>query len=658
MLRFRSLSIAFLLFSRTLCAQQADTLSAAQALSVKYVPVVAPAEQVYLPGAVAVPARTADVLRRFTGVQVKDYGGVGGLKTVNVRSLGSEHAGIFLDGIQIDNAQNMQVDLGRLSTDGLGSIALYNGAKTSRLQTAKSYAAGAAVYLETDRSPCREWRLRLQGGSFGTFNPSVQWYRRIGRVTLRTGAEFLTSDGRYRFPFYDTTLARENGDIKSLRLEARLDGETRNGTWRLHAYSYGSERGFPGPVIRRGAGLPFSAERQADQDFFIQGIWQEEWTERWATALRCKYADNYTHYDTHPERNPMALPYNLHYRQRSGYLSVAQSFNVTGTWSVDASADVQYNTLDADVGQFVSPDRFTFAGALATRLILGKFRAAAHLVWQGAQDRFDHPQAGGWSRKNSFRDAWMPSSSMSWQPCRALELSAFVKRIFRLPSFNDLYYTQMGNASLAPESAFQTGADLRHDGRMGSCLTWEVRISPYFNRVSDKIVAIPTVSQFRWTMLNIGRADIAGLDAKADVGFCRSGWSAGLTLRYSLQQALDHSIPGSATWGNQLPYIPRHSGGADLSLSRAGWTLCWTASLVGGRWSRTANIPDYHIAPWTLSTVSLEKKIVAAFLQHGGTVPELKAGVTVDNVFDTPYQVVQGYPMPGRSCMLSLILEW
>ena len=135
----------------SLQAQEADTLAAASVWSVQVYPVVKPAESVYLPGAKAAPAQVADVLRRFTGVQVKDYGGVGGLKTVNVRSLGSEHVGIFLDGVQVDNAQNMQVDLGRFSTDGLAMISLYNGQKTKRLQTAKEYASGAAVHLDSER---------------------------------------------------------------------------------------------------------------------------------------------------------------------------------------------------------------------------------------------------------------------------------------------------------------------------------------------------------------------------------------------------------------------------------------------------------------------------------------------------------------------------
>lgn len=71
----------------------------------------------------------ADALRYFSGVQIKDYGGIGGLKTVNIRSMGSHHVGVFYDGIELGNAQNGVVDLGRFSLDNMEVISLYNGQK-------------------------------------------------------------------------------------------------------------------------------------------------------------------------------------------------------------------------------------------------------------------------------------------------------------------------------------------------------------------------------------------------------------------------------------------------------------------------------------------------------------------------------------------------
>ena len=69
----------------------------------------------------------ADALRYFAGVQVKDYGGVGGIKTVNIRSMGTNHTGVVYDGVELGNAQNGQIDLGQFSLDKMASISLYNG---------------------------------------------------------------------------------------------------------------------------------------------------------------------------------------------------------------------------------------------------------------------------------------------------------------------------------------------------------------------------------------------------------------------------------------------------------------------------------------------------------------------------------------------------
>ena len=44
----------------------------------------------------------ADALKYFAGVQMKDYGGLGGLKTINVRSMGAQHVGIYIDGTQAE----------------------------------------------------------------------------------------------------------------------------------------------------------------------------------------------------------------------------------------------------------------------------------------------------------------------------------------------------------------------------------------------------------------------------------------------------------------------------------------------------------------------------------------------------------------------------
>ena len=97
----------------------------------------------------------ADALRYFSGLQIKDYGGVGGLKTVNIRSMGTNHLGIFYDGIELGNAQNGQIDLGQLSLDNVEEITLYNGQKSAIFQPATDFGNAGSVYIRTRTPRCR-----------------------------------------------------------------------------------------------------------------------------------------------------------------------------------------------------------------------------------------------------------------------------------------------------------------------------------------------------------------------------------------------------------------------------------------------------------------------------------------------------------------------
>ena len=91
----------------------------------------------------------ADALRYFAGVQLKDYGGVGGIKTINIRSMGSQHTAVYYNGVQLGNAQNGQVDLGRFSLDNMEEIQLFNGQKSDIFQSAREFGAAGNVYLTT-----------------------------------------------------------------------------------------------------------------------------------------------------------------------------------------------------------------------------------------------------------------------------------------------------------------------------------------------------------------------------------------------------------------------------------------------------------------------------------------------------------------------------
>lgn len=214
----------------------------------------------------------ADALKYFAGAQIKDYGGLGGLKTVNVRSLGAQHVGVFIDGVRISNAQNGTVDLGKYSLSTLESVSLYNANKLDFCQSPSEYSSGATVYMRTRRPVCDSITALAGMGSFGT------WRGRATAEFARRGwsgfvdGEYLSTRGdypfRYKSEYEDTVGRRRNSDIRYTRAEAALFKKG----FSSHLYAYISERGCPGESCAAsptssptsaGSGTPTSSPRQA-----------------------------------------------------------------------------------------------------------------------------------------------------------------------------------------------------------------------------------------------------------------------------------------------------------------------------------------------------------------------------------------------------------
>lgn len=597
----------------------------------------------------------ADALRYFSGIQLKDYGGVGGVKTLDIRSMGTNHLGVFYDGIQLGNAQNGQIDLGKYSLDNIEEISLYNGQKSRILQPAKDFGSSGSVYISTRRprfSAGKRYNANVtfRTGSFGLVNPSTRVEYRLSRsVSLSANTEFTYANGRYRFRYrkvysdgtlaWDTTATRRNGDIHALRAEAALFGTLPSGKWMSKLYYYDSERGIPGAIVNN---VWKNSQRQWDRNFFTQSTFQKQLTDRYELLAGAKYARDYMHY-LNPDTTLMYI--NNRFNQDELYVTVAQKYALSRHWEASLSTDYQWNHLNADLANFAHPSRYTLLAALATAIDLRTFKAQGSVlgtfVW-------DH------TRISSSRLArFTPAVFCSYAPWGddGLAVRAFFKRAFRMPTFNDLYYTDIGNASLKPEYATQYNLGLDWRPTFGASLFTYLHLSAdaYHNRISDKIIAVPKgTGQYRWMMMNIGRVRIWGLDVAAQTEM-RLPADITLTgrLSYTYQSARDYTDPSdcldaAGTYKGQIAYIPRHSGSATAGADWRGLHLNYSFIYAGERWTNSSNIPQNHVQPWYTHDLS------ASWTQAVGAVT-LRLTAEVNNLLDQQYEVIENYPMPGRN---------
>jgi len=594
----------------------------------------------------------ADAMRYFSGVQLKDYGGIGGLKTVDIRSMGSNHTGVFLDGVALSNAQNGQVDLGKYALDNIEEISLLSGQNPNLLQPAKAVASASSIFLKTktpsfDSKKHYALNTELKIGDFGLVNPNISYQQRINNnLWTSVSTSYIRANGRYKFRLtngvFDTTAVRSNGDVERFRLQAGLFGKTKDSaTWNVQAYSFLSERGLPGAIISNKFDYH---QRIWDKNFFLQGNFQKR-LDKFELLLNAKLAYDQTRY-IDPEYIRIDGYLDNRFYEKEAYLSAALKYNVTTQWQLALASDYQLQDLDANLYRFAYPTRHSFLNAVSAAYTTNRLTLQGNLLSTTIREEVQAFEAGG------NKQVFSPTFMFSWKVFedQAFRIRGFYKDIFRMPTFNDLYYTFSGNTLLRPEYTKQydlgfTYATVFDQSRFKYL---EFQADAYYNTVKDKIIAQPGANLFRWIMYNVSRVEVKGLEANVKTGVdLAKSLHLGLGFNYTYQQAIDVTDKSDESYRNQIPYIPKHSGSFLGRLDYKQWKLNYSFIYTGSRYNQRANLIYNYMQPWYTHDAAIGYTFAIAKQQFEITGE-------VNNLLNQYYDVVPNFPMPGRNYRLTL----
>ena len=578
----------------------------------------------------------ADALKYFAGVQIKDYGGLGGLKTVNVRSMGAQHVGVFIDGIRITNAQNGTVDLGKYSLSTLESVQLYNANKLDACQSASEFASGATVYLRTRRPQCDSLTLLAGAGSFNT------WRGRANAQFARRGwsgfvdAEYLYSKGnypfRYKSEYEDTVGHRRNSDIEYWRVETALF----KGGFSGHAYLYVSERGCPGGIVRRLSDKYTNIGREWDTDMFVQGSWDHSFGGIHRLRFNMRYAHEYLRYNTDYPDNQNTARADNHFWQNDAYAAAAYSLRPLPFLNINVSYDARMSWLDCDMRNFRVVRRLDQKAVAAAQFSKFGVRAAASLLYQHYRDH-TRVTAGAARPVSKFT----PSFNLGYN-LFGVDLRAWYKCIFRAPTLNDLYYTQAGNRNLKPEYTRQWDVGAEY-GRTWGPWSATVQADGYINHIDNRIVCLPLRGTYTWSMMNYGKTYCRGLNATLSGRYTPDDWNFSLLGSITWQKDVNRTNPDDPdTYNLPICYSPRLSTGMTAI---AGWrTVSLTVShLHVGKRMWSYGDPEDVLKPYN----NVDMKLTGQWRQF-------TASLEVNDVFDVQYEHIPRYPMPGRQFKFTL----
>lgn len=589
----------------------------------------------------------SDAVKHFAGTSVRDYGGIGGMKTVSVRNLGAHHTAVSYDGITVSDTQAGQIDIARFSLDNVSEVSMVLGQSGDQMQSARHYASAGVLSVETERPHFTDkdyvLRARVRGGAFGLVSPSLRYWQRVDSTTsVSVDGSYMRADGAYPFTLVNgrerTKEKRNNSDIYSWQAEANLYHTFRDSSsMQTKAYYYYSERGLPGVVILYNN---VSTERLWDENFFAQSIYDKRISKQWQLCARLKYNHSWNKYEDTNVKYDGGKQTDID-RQDEYYASATIGWKPVAHLSFSLAEDGAVNTLRNNIGESPNPVRFTSLTAVTARYHDARLLVDGNLVGTFITE---HVSTG---TKPDNRRRLSPSLSASYRLLADVPLfvRAMFKSTFRVPSFNDMYYLRIGNVGLRPEKALEYDAGMTWSGRLFRKLGVQLTLDGYYSAVHDKIVAFPTT--YIWKMANFGRVHITGLDATLamDIPVVRN-ISASLTASYTLQKAIDKTDKERESYNDQLPYTPENSGSATAMVNTPWVNIGYSLTACGERYSMGNNAAEYRMSPYAEHSVTASHEFV---LRHC----RLSLSASILNLTNKQYEIIQYYPMPGRNWQMS-----
>lgn len=600
----------------------------------------------------------ADAVKLLPGVMIKDYGGIGGLKTISVRSLSASHTSVFIDGIKYTNSQTGQIDLGRFSTDRLSQIQVHSSGISEELNLpAQTYLTTSSLFLETEGSSFNglnqtiSWDSKLSAGSFGYTKGQLGAKWRVSDdAFLSFSVDQTDANGEYDFEFQNgsliETLQRKNTDIHATRIESNLKlNVSEVSTLNVKGYGYFSERGLPGAIIANN--YIVSQERLWNDDAFLQSTWKSKAFETIQYVVRAKYAYNYTRY-----YNPKHYSGTIdnRYTEHQAYTSVSGSYVLNQNLSFSASTDINWNTLKSE--RFNDPERLSWFSVIVLKGLYHNAEFSANLLLSAVEEQsYDDTYD---KATNLNRNDLLPAVSLGYWITNQLHTSLSFKKSLRLPTFNEMYYPSFGNTDLNPEYTTQYNFGLGYQlGLTGFIESLTLKTDLYRLNIRDKIIAVPRGSVFNWSVTNINKVETTGIEFNGQVkakiyGPVKLALSGG----YTYQEALEKTPSSSpfyqpSTYGKQIKYTPKATSSMMATVYYENISLGWQMTHVGRRYTSAEQTIQNLLPPYTTHDFNMIYQF--KMFSNDSTIK-----VELNNAFNENYDVIKSFPMPGRGFRVSL----
>ncbi|MDR2426714.1 MAG: TonB-dependent receptor [Endomicrobium sp.] len=541
-----------------------------------------------------------ELLAQEMGVFYKTNGTAGDMPTIFMRgAANSARTLVLIDGRRVNDGSSGAANFTAISTLMIERIEIIRGAGSAVYGTG-AFGGVINIITKTAKAKSPDANVGFSYGSDKTLNPytAVQYYNDKAAVLLAGSA-------------YQTEGYRKNSDYKGTNL--LFNGAlnlTDKQSISLSANSYDSDFGYPGSTIWLDPG------RRKDHNEYIKADYNLNFDDK-KLRLSIYHSDSSSYNDsTNLQDYGLGL---IDYGDHSKTFNKTEGVQADFIWnsflfgaeSVNELYNTQ-NTIDGGItsGKLnVDKNRNTTAVYSQWNGVLGKFRIIPSI-------RYDYNSVYG--------GVFTPSISAVFNISQYFKLSANGGKVWRSPSFNDLYSQWGGNPNLKPEEGIS--------GDIGFEFTTNKISAAVTSYYIDSDNLIISNANTNYIPENIDKAKQYGVEFGAGVIITK--W-LNINLNYTYLNAENNSKDYD---GKILQYSPKHTINSYLNIKPLNnLTLSAVVSYKDKYYEDSGN------------TVENNGFAILDLNVHYKATDTLSFWIKGFNIANADYQIVNGYPMPGTT---------
>ncbi len=572
-----------------------------------------------------------DALASLPGVIVNAGYTAGGNQQIIIRGESGKRLAIELDGVPLADGVRGEADLSAVPLSAVESITLHRGSSW------RSGALGGLVQIKSRSVFPTERGVSLQFGSFASWLAAPHF---SGSITSDIGyvlsAEFAGRNDAYKYVRQTgSDTARPNTEYGRENLYGKVGGRIPGiGSWGVSGLHYQNERGSPGPLHESSPRAILNDQRQ-----LLTAALEGSPASRLDASAQIAISSYRTRY-----RNPDPIKAQSQFDEvlykSSG--EVVYQPSQSSRWTLRAGGELLHREVTGR--NFLAPSR-SFGDADRT----------ANAFWLSGTVRSPRSLPAGWGRGHLHvgvrydRDAhspdfWAPqfSTAWSWGESWRVTLSGDWGRAFRRPLLTSLFWKEdifsQGNPDLAPETAREWSAGVEvhipiPDLSLGTT---------FFDRTYDGFIEWERRLGGRWAPVNLEQASLIGRED----AITWDSWGNHVSLEFfhTLMWSTNQS-PDRNERGKFLLFRPKHTYQVRANLEFREFQL-----RAGGRWVDRRYIRKQNtkwLPPYRWFDIGVEQQVL---------VKPVECTITVSgkNLTNEPVELLERYPLPGRSWYLAL----